>query len=240
MELTISDHCKGLKRVTIIDSDLSLRLNGQQFLSLSHFDMAVGYQDMAMGYLVENCLQLTHLRLNPRVNRRNVTIVGNFFHLASSSLVSLDLSGCTNLMDSSLDKIVERCPFLKELNLSHCAALTFDSLYGINKLNLRVLKLKSLKQISDFSLEPLFRGMILLEEIDLSSNQFWLRVEALRAIIVNCPYLEILNLSGCSQSLSSPFTDADLLSPIPLFCHLLESFISLKVNSIIRRTLNGY
>lgn len=186
----ISKGCKGLKRVTL---------------------MACVLHENAAWCLLKDCLQLTHLNLSD-----NPMILGDFFNLANSSLVSLDLSFCKKLKDSSLDQIVERCPLLQELDLSGCRALTFDSLRGLGKLNLRTLRMTRLIHIRDeVSWEPLFTGKTSLKEIDLSHNSCFQGMETLTAIIVNCLDLEILNLSSCYS-----------LNDLPIFASAMLGLLS--------------
>ncbi|CAN7132772.1 unnamed protein product [Brassica rapa subsp. narinosa] len=139
-------------------------------------------------------------------------------------LTSLDASFCGKLRDDSLPAITASCPLIESLLLVSCSSIGsdgFSSLKGLQNLivldlsytwvmNLEpifkscielkvVLKLQACKDLTDSSLEPLYKEGALpaLEELDLSYGTLCRTVIA--DLLACCTHLTHLNLNGCEN-----------------------------------------
>ncbi|CAN6819324.1 unnamed protein product [Brassica oleracea] len=137
-------------------------------------------------------------------------------------LTSLDASFCGKLRDDSLPTITASCPLIESLLLMSCSSIGsdgFSSLKGLQNLivldlsytcvmNLEpifksciqlkvVLKLHACKDLTDSSLEPLYKEGALpaLEELDLSYGT--LCQTTIDNLLACCTHLTHLSLNGC-------------------------------------------
>ncbi|KAF8049332.1 hypothetical protein N665_2235s0005 [Sinapis alba] len=136
-------------------------------------------------------------------------------------LTSLDASFCGQLRDECLPAIAASCPLIESLVLMSCSSIGSDGfsyLKGLQNLSvldlsytclmnlepifksciqLKVLKLQACKDLTDSSLEPLYKEGALraLEELDLSYGT--LCQTAIDDLLACCTHLTHLSLNGC-------------------------------------------
>ncbi|KAG2319597.1 hypothetical protein Bca4012_054198 [Brassica carinata] len=136
-------------------------------------------------------------------------------------LTSLDASFCGKLRDDCLPAITASCPLIECLMLTSCSSIGsdgFSSLKGLHNLTvldlsytclmnlepifksciqLKVLKLQACKDLTDSSLEPLYKegALSALEELDLSYGTLCQTV--IDNLLACCAHLTHLNLNGC-------------------------------------------
>ncbi|KAJ8750940.1 hypothetical protein K2173_016121 [Erythroxylum novogranatense] len=136
-------------------------------------------------------------------------------------LTSLDASFCSELKDDCLSATTASCPLIGSLILMSCRSVGSNGLYslgGLKKLtvldlsytflvslqpvfesclHLKVLKLQACKDLTDTSLEPLYKqgALSVLQELDLSYGTFC--QSAIEKLLAFCTHLTHLSLNGC-------------------------------------------
>lgn len=143
------------------------------------------------------------LKANSNLSYLNLTatVVDYSVIMALSTLKNLRtliLDGCVSIDDRTVQKICEHFTGLETLSLNGCHRVTDDGVEHLYKLsNLRKLSLNRLNRITGYSLENGL-GSPLLHALGCE-DMTNLRDFGLERIADHHPYLQKLDLSGCSK-----------------------------------------
>eukprot|EP01036_Dinobryon_divergens_P031735 gene31735-41190_t len=120
---------------------------------------------------------------------------------SNSLLLELDIGGCSNLSDLSLEKIAEHCPLLHRLNISYNSNFTDSGLAFFSKYrlhNLSFIHLGKCSLLTEEGFAIFAEACPSLQELDLYSCDKITDI-ALSKIIDCCTSLSHLNISHCYQ-----------------------------------------
>ena len=133
--------------------------------------------DTAMYFIGAHCPKLTHISLRG-CSQPCLTDRGLFglTHRGLPRLLSLDLSGCTQLTSLAVRAVAFNCPLLEELNLAGCVSLDEKACYAI-------------------AYAPCAAS---LRSIDATRAEKLTAVPVLR-MMQSCPNLSIINLTLCTS-----------------------------------------
>ncbi len=163
--------------------ELLARIPRGGFLDLEVLDLGgcTLLGDSALYFIGAHCPKLTHLSLKG-CSQPCLTDRGLFglTHRGLPRLISLDLSGCTQLTSTAVRAVAFNCPLLEELNLAGCVSLDEKACYAI-------------------AYAPCAAS---LRSTDLTRAEKLTAVPVLR-MMQSCPNLSIINLTLCSSITAS-------------------------------------
>ena len=133
--------------------------------------------DAAMYFIGAHCPKLTHISLRG-CSQPCLTDRGLFglTHRGLPRMLSLDLSGCTQLTSAAVRAVAFNCPLLEEFNLAGCVSLDEKACYAI-------------------AYAPCAAS---LRSIDVTRGEKLTAVPILR-LLQSCPNLSIINLTLCTS-----------------------------------------
>ena len=272
--LSIAKKCNKIKMLKLTSpkiTDFSIDQVANQCHSLELLELRGCDQisDQSISSITKNCTNLMSLALSSCKNNSFAFNFTNNFelnknnHLNLLNLKFLDVSGCTNVVDSSLEFISKYCLHLQSLNLSGCENITDSGLIHLihshpdfHELNLtrcknlsdssiiilakKWMKLKKLSlnsciQISDQSIIELTKYSRKLSELDIS---FCDKVSdhSVKEFSIGFPSLQSLSLEELSQVTS---TSLILLAGCSNLFTLNVAYCSGMNDSILKRIAEG-
>ncbi|KAG1688136.1 hypothetical protein DVH05_004006 [Phytophthora capsici] len=210
--------CSGL-------NDLSLGHLGHRSKSIESLNLSACMEltDQGLLWLLDDMLDhsaggtnITHID----VSYCNMTPHGiHKVVLCCPALVSLNLSGCTQLTDDNIVDIVNSCEKIVTLELAFCRELTDSVLYAISKhLSLEELNLSRCVRITDDGMLEIAGQSSVLRRLNVAACKK-LSDRTLSALLEGCRLLEDLDVTHCP-----------LFSP-----DMLARFVKRKVKVICRK-----
>jgi F-box/leucine-rich repeat protein 2/20 len=183
--MELIDSLRSLKCLRVLDLSLSY-ISDQLLSSLADEGLTLrrlvlrrctGYSYTGLLYLLSKSHFLQHLDLQNLMFLNDQCVAELSKHLLS--LVSIDLSYCTEVTTSTLFALVENCPFLNEIRMEY----TFIGLFAVEK-------------------RSSFRDSVVNPRMEMKSlhlaNNLWLKDETIKLFASICPNLQLLDLSHCS------------------------------------------
>ncbi|ELU17013.1 hypothetical protein CAPTEDRAFT_118503 [Capitella teleta] len=117
---------------------------------------------------------------------------------ANQKLLSIDLTNCTNVTNSSIQKLAISCTALEELRLKDCHWLSADSIVvlGMNCQQLKYVDIAGCWEVTDDAL-----GILLMRASKLSylsiAKIYGLTDRSISCLAKACQNLRHLNMQGC-------------------------------------------
>jgi F-box/leucine-rich repeat protein 2/20 len=184
--MELIDSLRSLKCLSVLDLSLSY-ISDQLLTSLADEGLILsrlvlrccrGYTYTGLLYLSSKSHFLRHLDLQNLMflNDQRVAELSKYL----LSLVSINLSHCTQLTESTLFALVENCPFLNEIRMEY----TYIGLLGVEKCT----------SFRDSVVNPRM-GM---KSLHLANNR-WLNDETIKLFASICPNLQLLDVSNCCR-----------------------------------------
>jgi F-box and leucine-rich repeat protein 2/20 len=197
------DSLVSLKGLTCLElsywriSDQLLSSIAKENLPLRRFALAycTGYSYVGVVSLLSNCQRIQHLVLKRAdfLKDRHVALLSSFL----GDLVSINLSGCSMLTESSLFALNRKCPSLNEIIMA-CTRIA----HGIERNcvvspQLKYLHLANNDRLQNKKIVMFASNFPNLELLDLS-NCFDISEEGICHVLRRCSKIRHLNLSRCS------------------------------------------
>ncbi|KAK9470100.1 RNI-like protein [Dipodascopsis tothii] len=174
--VTLAQSCRHLRRIKLFDcalvTDRALDAIADNCPNVMEVDLH-GCKQITNAAVTKACLQLHSLRefrlaLNPAISD------DAFLYFRDDALFEsfriLDLTGCNQLTDASVQRIVAFAPRLRNLVLAKCTRITDRGVLHITKLGktLHYLHLGHCSLITDSGIAALVRGCTRIRYIDLA------------------------------------------------------------------------
>lgn len=118
----------------------------------------------------------------------------------STSLTSVNVSGCRELTDEAIKAVASTCP-LQSLNVAYCGKLlTDESIKAVatNCPSLTTLNVADCKLLTDASIKTIATSCSSLTSLDVSRCKA-LTDDSIKALAVGCPSLTYLNVRNCEK-----------------------------------------
>jgi hypothetical protein len=117
-----------------------------------------------------------------------------------TGLTSLNLRGCTRITDAGVQALAQRCSGLTRLNLNRCRLITDAGVQALAQHcpGLTTLNLEWCTRISDAGLQALVQQCMGLTTLDLRTCRL-ITNTGVEALAQQCTGLTMLNLRGCNR-----------------------------------------
>lgn len=165
------------------------------------------YDNSSIRWLIKRGPSTTSIQIMP--SKESEITDSTFDGICVPSLLSVDLSNCTNLTDSGVESIAKGCHSLQSIKLELCRKLFNNgSLNGLafNYSKLESLNLNCCANFTDDCLIDLAKGCPHLSCIDLTNGQY-ITDDGLEELVKGCRQINEIVLSNCYR-----ITDDGLIS----------------------------
>ncbi|WWD06057.1 hypothetical protein V865_004142 [Kwoniella europaea PYCC6329] len=144
------------------------------------------------------CTRLERLTISNCVGLSSKAIIHVISHL--HDLVSIDLSGITQVDDGVLEELARSCGKLQAVNLSDCRLIGDEGVRALGEgcRLLRRAKFSKCHRLTSNSLIPFVQHCTLLLELDLQ-DVLSITNSTVFTIFLNLPYLRELKLNNCTE-----------------------------------------
>ncbi|KAF9926189.1 hypothetical protein FBU30_004190 [Linnemannia zychae] len=233
--------CGGLSQVTHLTLESCRGVNSTiasrlvRLPKLTHLELIIHGQERGNGdwreehivTLLTRC-QLEYLKiLGPDLSHIHLRGVARYEN--PLPLVYLHLIG-TFIPDDALDRLLAKCPRLWTFVLLNNASKN-STLQTIakNGSTLRALELRNCKSVTTPAFDAVFKTCHLLTRLDISGTL--IHDPALSTLVRHCPWIQILDLTGCSRITSVSFLE---------LMATLEELKELRVGGCTKLSVAGF
>ncbi|XP_058811691.1 S-phase kinase-associated protein 2 [Topomyia yanbarensis] len=170
-------HCKSLRKLSLenvsLDTNCCEEIARNENLEALNLTMCEGLNAYNVTLLMQKLTKLHSLNIS-WTNLTRSSVEALVIHV-TPSLLRLNVAGCRQSMnDASLDKLINRCPDLLELDLSDCTQLTSEAITVVCKLKkLEYLSLSRCYNINvtSYLLLSELHSLLFLDVFGLLSDQ---------------------------------------------------------------------